>query len=134
VSAELNNATPSNVIVYDDECMFCMRQMAWIRRRDRMRSFDFIGRHDPALLARFPALTGDDLSTGLRFVDDSGRIARGADAAYEIARRLPFWRRWVWLYRVPGLHRLYQVLYAWIARNRMRLGGSCESGACKVRT
>ena len=50
----------------------------------------------------------------------------GADAAYQIARRLPCWRRIAWLYKVPGIHWLTRAVYAWIAANRQSLGGKSD--------
>jgi predicted DCC family thiol-disulfide oxidoreductase YuxK len=50
----------------------------------------------------------------------------------QVLRRLPPFRSIAWLYHVPGMRRVAQRLYGWIARRRYKLSGSCESGACKV--
>jgi predicted DCC family thiol-disulfide oxidoreductase YuxK len=116
------------VIVYDGACPFCRRQIAWIRERDRDEAFEYVPRQAADLLARFPVLAAGDFNTGMRLVSADGRVLVGADAVYAVARRLRGWRWVALLYRVPGLHRLAQWIYAWIAKNRQRLAADCEEG------
>lgn len=123
---------PRCVVVYDGECPFCRKQIARIRRWDRAEQLEYVPRRSPGLEERFPKLAEGDFNTGMRFVAPDGLIHVGADAVYQIAARLPFWRRLAWLYRVPGLHRLARAAYAWIAAHRMSLGSSCEEGVCRT--
>ncbi len=116
-------------IVFDGECAFCRRQIAWITRRDRAGAFEFVPRSTADLLQRFPMLASADLSTGMRAVLPDGRVAVGADAVYVVARRLRGWRWLALLYRVPVLHWLCRRAYGWIAANRYRLGPRCAE-AC----
>ena len=109
-------------IIYDGICSLCQRQVARIRRFDGRRVFDYVARQSPDLLARFPQLANEEFSTGMRLVHRDGRVAVGADAVYEIARRLSLTRWVAWLYRVPGLHALARRIYAHIAANRYRIG------------
>lgn len=117
-------------VVYDGACGFCRRQVERIRRQDRHDQFEYLPRDAPELPRRFPQLEGMDFNKGMRLVDADGRVFVGADAAHAIARRLPFWRRIAWLYRVPGIHAAARGIYGWIAANRRRLGGRCETDAC----
>jgi predicted DCC family thiol-disulfide oxidoreductase YuxK len=119
-------------IVFDGQCRFCRMQMERIRRRDRHGVFAFMPRHHPDLIGRFPQLAGENLGTGLRLVETSGQVHVGADAVYHIARRLPVWRLAAWLYRVPVLRQLLRWAYHLIARNRLRLAGTCDDGACAL--
>ncbi len=114
------------VIVYDDACGFCGRQMEWIRSRDRAGEFEFVGRSEPGLLDRFPQLAEQSLLTGLRLIDRSGRVHIGADAVYRIARRLRGWRLLALLYRVPGLRALARWAYSIVAARRAALSRGCE--------
>jgi predicted DCC family thiol-disulfide oxidoreductase YuxK len=125
-------AEPRNVVVYDGECPFCCEQVARIRQRDRAGRFEFVARQAPGITERFPALAEGDFNTGMRLVRPDGRIYVGADAVYEIARRLPRWRWFAWLYRIPGIHALCRWIYAWIAANRLRLGRTCAGGVCRI--
>ena len=120
------------VIVYDGACRFCQSQIRWIQQRDRAGVFEFLPSAAPDLLQRFPQLMRHDLNSGLRAILPGGSVAVGADGVYEIATRLPFWRRAAWLYRVPGLGSLWRRLYAWIAARRYRLAGRCDETSCPV--
>ena len=118
-------------IVFDGQCPFCIRQVARIQQRDLEGTFEYVPRQTQGLESRFPKLAEGDFNTGMRLVHVDGSVSVGADAVYQIARRLPGWRGWAWLYRVPGLRSLLRAIYGWIARNRYRLARTCPAeGAC----
>lgn len=112
------------VVVYDEDCPFCRKQMAWVRSRDKQEQFEFVASQAPGLADRFPLLEGQDLDTGLRLLQPDGSVLSSADAVHGIARGLPRWRWIAWLYRVPGLHAVARKLYAWIAAHRHALARS----------
>lgn len=118
------------IVVYDGECAFCVRQIGRIRRMDAAAHFDYVPRQEPTLEKRFPILAESDFNTGIRLIGTDGSVTVGADAMYEVMRRLPRLRLVAWLYRVPGIHGLCRALYAWIAANRQRLSRYCDTGAC----
>lgn len=120
-------------MIYDGECSFCIVQVGRIRRWDRGGLFEYVPRQEPDLERRFPGLAVGDLSKGMGLVDSDGRIHVGADAVYQIARRLPVWRRLVWIYRLPVAHGVARLVYRWIAANRQSLGRSYEAGRCEQR-
>ena len=68
----------------------------------------------------------------MRLITANDEYFVGADAVYEIARRIPAWRRWAFLYRIPGIHRLARWAYAWVAVHRRALGKTCEGGQCRI--
>jgi len=121
-----------SVVVYDGECGFCRTQVERIRDMDRNHEFECVPFQTPGLEERFPQLANVDFNTGMRLIMPDGRTHVGADAIQQIAVRLPVWRRLAWLYHVPILHGLSQWAYAWVARHRMRLSGTCKSCACEV--
>ncbi len=100
--------------------------MRFIQRADRAGLFELVAAQSPDLLQRFPALMRDDLATGLRLIDADHAVFRGADAVYQIARRLPGWRLLAWVYRVPGLRQGLRAAYGWVAARRYRLAGRCD--------
>ena len=120
------------VIVFDGECPFCQRQVARIQRRDRDGQFEYAPRQTPGLTERFPKLAEGDFDTGMRLVMPGGAIYIGADAVYQIARRLPLWRLAAWLYRVPVAHAILRWAYGWVAAHRQALGSACRDDTCKV--
>lgn len=123
----MNPGPTKPVVVFDGDCGFCRNAIARIQRRDLPPRFEYVPRQAPGLNDRFPRLAEQDFNTGLRLILPDGVIRVGADAFYEIARRLPRWRAVAWLYRVPGFGALARVIYRWIAANRMRLGRNCKS-------
>ena len=112
------------VIVYDGECRFCRAQTRRIQRWDRRDAFEYVPRQTPGLAGRFPVLEAGDFNAGMRLVSRDGSVHVGADAVYEIARRLPICRWLAWVYRVPIAHGMLRRAYGWIAANRGRLGGT----------
>ena len=120
-----------STLVYDGHCSFCRRWVGRIARRDRSGTFELVARQTEGLTKRFPKLTEGDFNTGMRLITLDGTIHIGADAAYQIARCLRYWRRIAWLYHVPGIHWLTRAAYAWIAAHRQSLGRDCDDGTCK---
>lgn len=115
-----------SVIVYDGSCSFCRRQVSRIQRWDKRGRFELLARQSAGIEDRFPRLAEAEFNTGMRLIEPDGRIFVGADAVYHIARALPFWRAFAWLYRVPGIHALARWAYAWVAARRLRLAEACE--------
>jgi predicted DCC family thiol-disulfide oxidoreductase YuxK len=101
---------------------------------DRAGRFELVPRQTPDLDRRFPQLATSDFNTGMRLVAADGTVSVGADAVYEIARRLPRTRWVAWLYRVPILHSIARAVYKWVAANRYKLAGRCDTGTCEVAT
>jgi predicted DCC family thiol-disulfide oxidoreductase YuxK len=133
VSLDLAVENVNWTVVFDGECAYCQRQVARIRRLDVNRRFDLTPRQTEGLTARFPQLEQADFNSGMRLIGPEGRVYVGADAVYQIARRLPRWRRVAWMYRLPGLRRLLRAVYAWVAANRHALSGRCLDGTCSQR-
>lgn len=118
------------LIVYDGACGFCLKQMERIRRWDKRGVFASEPRQSPGLDERFPRLKDGDFNTGMRVILPDGGVRVGADAVYEIARRLWPAKLAAWIYRVPVLHFFCKSIYGWIAANRYKLAGQCETGTC----
>jgi len=104
-----------------------------IRKLDRTALFEYLPRQARQVDERFPQLSESDFNTGLRFIQNSNEIRVGADALYEIYRRLPVYRHVAWVYRLPIFRQLIRAGYAIIARNRHRFGRvECDTGSCAV--
>jgi predicted DCC family thiol-disulfide oxidoreductase YuxK len=124
------------VIVYDGECNFCLAQINRIHKMDTGNQFEYLARQDPSAEIRFPILRSIDFNKGMRLImppdgSEPGHNYEGADAVYQIARRLPLIGAIAWLYCVPGINQIAKGIYAWVAKNRSKLSGlSCSSGSC----
>jgi len=125
--------TAKSILVYDGECSFCRRSVKRIAARDRGKTIEFVARQTEGLTKRFPALDEADFNKGMRLITPDDVIYVGADAAHQVAKQLPYWRRMAWLYRVPGVRQLARAGYVWIAANRQSLGGRCDNGTCEIK-
>ncbi len=127
-------AVRKSTLVYDGQCSFCRGWVSRIARWDRGHALELVARQTDGLTERFPRLTEGDFNTGMRLITPDDAIHVGADAAYQVARRLRYWRWIAWAYHVPVIHWLTRSVYAWIASHRSAdggLGGDCEDGTCR---
>lgn len=109
------------VVIYDGECSFCRKQIMRIGRRAPAETFEFVPLQNADLIDRFPQLYGEDLESALHVIETDGTIHAADAAVYRIARRVPGWSRWTWLYHVPGARPLFRFVYRWISSHRGRL-------------
>lgn len=114
----------SAVLIYDGECSMCRASALWLMRRaiaGGATQFEILPCRSPARRERFPEVSEASCMAAMQLVLPGGRVLSGADAVPEILERIPRWR---WVRRVfdlPGVRPLARRVYAWIARNRMRL-------------
>lgn len=118
-------------VIYDQSCAFCRRSVDRISRLDHAHRFSFVPSQAPDLLQRFPVLSDQDLSAGLRVVVPDGRALAGADAVFQIARRLTRTAWFAWIYRVPGVRWLARRVYSWVAARRHSVAADCDA-ACRT--
>ena len=75
----------------------------------------------PTRSERFPQVSEEACLTAMQLVLPDGRVLAGADAVPDLLRRI---RGLGWvaaLFALPGMRPLARRVYAWIARNRMRI-------------
>lgn len=119
-------------VIYDGECSFCRKRIEEIRKLDKNNALEFLPRQDQSSEERFPQIVGINLDDGILCITHDGKTHVAAEAMYQIGRRLPTTRSWVWLYNVPLLKQVFQLAYKIIAANRRRLGQVCSDGLCKL--
>ncbi len=121
------------IVIYDGECRFCIWSVRRIQKTDKRDQFDYLPRQTPNIEDHFPKLASSDFNTGMRLVMGKDDIYVGADAVYQIYRRLSPFYVFAWLYRVPVLHFIFRAGYALVARYR-RLSGrvACDTGTCEL--
>lgn len=125
--------TPArDTVLYDGQCRFCRSQIALLRRLDLGGSLHFTSLHDPAVPNAFPELSRDDLLAQMYVIDTAGRARGGAEAVRYLSRKLPLLWPLAVLLHIPGTLPLWQTLYRFVARNRMRIAGSCTEGTCRL--
>jgi predicted DCC family thiol-disulfide oxidoreductase YuxK len=113
---------PVATLIYDGECAMCRASALWIMRRALdAGTLEILPCRSAPRRARFPQVTDEQCLTAMQLVLPDGRVLAGADAMPELLRRVPRWRWVAALFTLPGARPLGRVVYAWIARNRMRV-------------
>jgi predicted DCC family thiol-disulfide oxidoreductase YuxK len=111
-------------MIYDGQCGFCVRSMAWLLAFDglgQIKIRDF--RHAPS-----PLVSDAQLEQALYTVLPDGRALPGFDAYRHIVLRVPGLWWLVPLFYVPVVSRLFgRPTYRWIAANRSRLSAMAGS-------
>jgi len=125
-------------MLYDGQCRFCtagaQRLEAWMRRGSVERA-DF---QQPGTLGRFPGLSYEACMERLYLVAPDGRLFGGVEAIVQALATRRILGRLAYLYYVPGLRQLLDLLYRVVAANRYRLlgrrvaAGECEGGTCSL--
>lgn len=112
------------LLAYDAQCSLCNRATLWLARRDKRGLLLALPLRDPDLLVLAPELAGRPLEKEIHGVDLATRqVWAGADLLRPIARRLPGWRWLAPLLALPGLPRLLDRGYQWVAARRYRKTG-----------
>lgn len=110
------------VLIYDADCPMCRASALWLMRRAlNTGGLEILPCRSGERLARFPQISESACMTAMQLVLPDGRIVAGADAVPELLRRVRGFRHVAGLFELPGVRPLARRLYAWIARNRMRL-------------
>lgn len=117
---------------FDADCPLCMREIRMLRRLDREARIRFTDITAPTFE---PAALGLDAATLMATIHGrlaNGKLVRGVEVFRQLYEAVGF-RRAVALSRLPGISQLLDLAYAVFAKNRLRLTGRCESGACEAR-
>jgi predicted DCC family thiol-disulfide oxidoreductase YuxK len=105
----------------------CRASALWIMRRAMAGgALEILPCRATPRRARFPQITDAQCMAAMQLVLPDGRILAGADAVPELLRRIPRWRWVAGVFAMPGVRPLGRAVYAWIARNRLKV--SCGVG------
>jgi predicted DCC family thiol-disulfide oxidoreductase YuxK len=118
------------VLIYDGNCAFCRAWVDRIRRWDRRNTIELMPAAERFRVRGLPPLSDAQLDAAMHFVLSDGRVLSGGRAIPELLRLLPGGRLPRLLFHLPGVQRLADVTYGWVARRRHRFG--CGNGACGV--
>jgi predicted DCC family thiol-disulfide oxidoreductase YuxK len=130
----LHMPTPEPIsVIYDGDCRFCTRALRAIQPFDPhgiVRPYD--SHASERIANRFPMLAGVDFDQAMFVVTKQGTVFRGYFAFKEILRRLPLTWPLLLFFYMPGADAVGPRVYAWVARNRRRLG--CTTETCDLPT
>ncbi len=117
-------------LVYDGECGFCIRSLAWVRAADRAGQLEYVPSQDPQVRTRFPMLATADFDHAMYAVSDTGEVYRGFFAFRRIALALPRLRVLAPIFYFPGASIVGPRVYAWVDRYRKK--GGCGGTHCEL--
>lgn len=114
------------IAVFDGECILCSRGVAFLLRRDRERRIRFATMQSETGRRLMAEHGVDPASPETMIVIDGEHCYFQSAAVMHLARQL----RWPW--KVLALFRvipapLRDIIYRWIARNRIRFFGKRET-------
>lgn len=125
----MNAERPSGIMFFDGACGMCTRSRDLLLRFDRTGNLQTGPLQSPGVAERL-GIAPADLLESVRWLDCSGAVYSGAEAANAafsaaIGTRVP-----LRLYRIPGVRYIEDAIYRWVAANRYRLPGTtpyCQS-------
>lgn len=118
----MNEPAARAVLIYDAECPMCRASALWLMRLALSRGqLEILPCRASVRAARFPQIGEATCLTAMQLVLPDGRILAGADAVPELLRRIRGLGWLAALFALPGMRPPARRVYAWIARNRMRI-------------
>jgi predicted DCC family thiol-disulfide oxidoreductase YuxK len=122
------NAT-AGTLFFDGACGMCTRSRDLLLRFNRTGNVQTETLQSPGLAERL-GITPASLLESIRWLDASGAVYSGAEAANAafsaaVGTRIP-----LAIYRIPGIRFIEEAVYRWVAAHRYRFPGTtpyCES-------
>lgn len=110
-------------VVYDGHCTVCGRMVKVLAKWDQDRKLEIIPSQQPGVRERFPWIPARSYADSMQVVRTAdGKTWQAAAALEELIKVLPKGRLVSWLFKIPFVRPLVDVLYRWFARNRYKFG------------
>ena len=120
-----NKGTPCNGwVLYDSECGICSGSAKKFEEVLKRRGFAVASLQAPWVRARL-GLREDEPLTEMKVLTVRGEILGGADAVVYLSRSFWWAQPLRLLSHMPGMKRVIQHAYSWVAVNRHRISGVC---------
>jgi predicted DCC family thiol-disulfide oxidoreductase YuxK len=113
-------------LFYDAECGFCTRIARRLAPVLARRGLGVAPLQDPRVSALL-GMSRAELLQELRFLMDGQPQAGGAKAVLAVAREIWWARPAVWLSESPGMMRILDAGYKWVAARRGCANETCET-------
>ena len=124
----------AGTLFFDGACGMCTRSRDFLLKMDRTGNVQTEALQSPGTAERL-GIAPASLLDSVRWLDSTGAVYSGAEAANAafsaaIGTRIP-----LAVYRIPGIRFIEEAIYRWVATHRYRFPGTtpyCEShpGAC----
>jgi predicted DCC family thiol-disulfide oxidoreductase YuxK len=123
------NTKPAGILFFDGACGMCTRSRDLLLRMDRTGNLLTEPLQSPDAAQRL-GIAPASLLDSVRWLDPSGAVYSGAEAANAalsaaVGTRIP-----LVIYRIPGIRFVEDAIYRWVAANRYRFPGTtpyCQS-------
>ncbi len=120
---------PEGTLFFDGACGMCTRSRDLLLKLNRTGYVTTETLQSPGTAQRL-GITSASLLESVRWLDSSGAVYSGAEAANAafsaaVGTRIP-----LFIYRIPGIRGIEEAIYRWVAANRYRFPGTtpyCES-------
>ena len=119
----MENRVMTGTVFFDGECGMCTRSVDLLRKWNRTGELRTEALQSPGAAERL-GIAPSRLLDAVRWLDSSGTVYSGAEAANAalasaIGIRLP-----LLIYRIPGIRFIEDRVYRWVAANRRRFPGT----------
>ena len=116
-------APPQGWVLYDGECAFCVRVVAWWTPKLRRHGFE----PAPMQAAWVTQRRGGspDPADAVGLLTPAGEWLHGEAVYLHVARRIWWLRPLGCALGLPGVRRVFAAGYRWFARHRYCLAGAC---------
>ena len=105
-------------LIYDGECPLCKKAVAWVQKRARPQTLDYLTCQSPERAQRFPDMVEAQCMEAMQLVMPDGAVYSGDEALPVLLSMLRRWRWLAHLFRLPGITLLSPIGYRFVARNR----------------
>jgi predicted DCC family thiol-disulfide oxidoreductase YuxK len=111
-------------LFYDADCNFCTKIAHWVAPILNKRGLAVAPLQDPRV-GPLLGLSQNELLSELRFLLSDGQQFGGAAAIIAVSNQVWYARPLVWLSKFPGMMRLLDAAYRWVAAQR-----NCANERC----
>jgi predicted DCC family thiol-disulfide oxidoreductase YuxK len=119
----------SGVLFFDGACGMCTRSRDFLLKLDRTGELQTEPLQRAGTVDRL-GVSPDQLMEQIWWLDSSGRVYGGAEAANAAVSAALGIRLPLLVYRIPGMRSVQDAIYRWVADHRYRFPGTtpyCES-------
>lgn len=116
-------------VFYDGDCPLCMREIDFLRRRDRRGRIRFTDIAAPEFDASSFGKTQDEFMSRIQGRLGDGTWIEGVEVFRQLYTAIGLGPV-VAMTRLPGVAQALNLGYRWFAKNRLRLTGRCADDVC----
>ena len=138
IAAKQTTPPGRTVVLYDGLCKFCVAGMKRLLALARPGAIEPVNFQESGVLDRFPGISHEACMKQMYLVTPEGKVYGGFEAAVQALATRPVLGRLAYVYYLPGIRFLCDLIYATIAKHRYRILGKavaaddCAEGTCPL--